>query len=254
MTLYDYPQYFDLTFREETKLEADFIEAACQKYGRWPAERLLEPGCGGGRLIVELARRDHEMVGLDTNLPALAYLAGQLRRRKVDAEIFVADMSQFRVPRQVDAAFCTFNTFRHLATEQQAVQHLRCVARSLKRRGIYILGLHLLPLDVDETCIERWTAQHGQVRVTVTLRVLSANRRLRSEEIRMSMLVRNGQREMRMRSEFSLRMYTPAQFRALLRKVPEFELCDVFDFWYEIEAPLRLNDEITDTVVVLRKR
>jgi hypothetical protein len=29
---YDYPQYYDLAFRSETRAEADFIEAACRKY------------------------------------------------------------------------------------------------------------------------------------------------------------------------------------------------------------------------------
>jgi SAM-dependent methyltransferase len=254
MNVYDYPEFLDLTFRDETRLEADFIEEACKKYGRWPAERMLEPGCGGGRLIVELARRGHEMTGFDASLRALVYLSRQLGRRRRSAELFLADLQQFRLSRPVDAAFCTFNTFRHLTTEKQAVEHLQCVAQSLKRGGIYILGLHLLPLDVDETCVERWTAKHQDTQVTVTLRVLSANRKLRRERIRLSMLVRNKKGETRMKSEFDLRMYTPAQFRSLLRKVPEFELCDVFDFWYEIDRPLKLNDEITDTVVVLRKR
>jgi hypothetical protein len=47
---YDYPQYWDLAFRSETRLEADFIEAAGEKYGDGTIRRLLEPGCGGGRL------------------------------------------------------------------------------------------------------------------------------------------------------------------------------------------------------------
>jgi hypothetical protein len=49
-------------------------------------------------------------------------------------------------------------------------------------------------------------------------------------------------------------MYTARQFRSLLCRVPDWELCDVFDFWYEIDQPLTLNDDITDTVFVLRKR
>ena len=54
---YDYPQYWDLAFRSETRLEADFIEVAARKYCEFPVRRLLEPGCGGGRLVIELAAR-----------------------------------------------------------------------------------------------------------------------------------------------------------------------------------------------------
>jgi hypothetical protein len=163
-------------------------------------------------------------------------------------------MADFRLRRPVDAAFCTFNTFRHLLTEGQAVSHLRSVVQSLLPRGIYVLGLHLLPLDADEECIERWKGQRGRSHVAVTLRVLATDRRRRLEQLRLSMLVRRDQQTQRWHSEFRLRMYTAAQFRRLLRKVPEFELCDVFDFWYDIHEPLQLNDEISDTVVVLRKR
>ena len=36
--------------------------------------------------------------------------------------------------------------------------------------------------------------------------------------------------------------------------LPSLELCGVYDFWYEIDDPMELNDERTDTVFVLRKR
>lgn len=48
---YDYPQYYDLAFAEETPAEAEFIAAACRKYAVGPVRRLLEPGCGSGRLV-----------------------------------------------------------------------------------------------------------------------------------------------------------------------------------------------------------
>ena len=48
-------------------------------------------------------------------------------------------------------------------------------------------------------------------------------------------------------------MYNAAQFRRLLRSVPEFELCDVFDFWYELDSPMKLNDELGDAAIVLRR-
>lgn len=251
---YDYPQFFDLAFRSETRAEADFIEAACRKYCAFRVRRMLEPGCGSGRLIVELSARGYEMTGFDLSSSALEYLQRRLTRRKLRAKILRADMSDFRLARRVDAAFSTWNTFRHLTTEQAARRHLQCVASSLRQGGIYILGFHLLPLDVSEESLERWSAQSGRTKVTVTLRVLATDRRRRIETLRASMRARNGMRDLRLRTEFPLRMYTANQFRRLLASVPAFELCDVYDFWYEIGQPLTLNDEITDTVFILRKR
>lgn len=250
---YDYPQYYDLAFRSETVLEADFVEAAARKYCPFPVRNLLEPACGTGRLVTELATRGYELTGFDLSRPSLGYLRRRLRRRGLHAGVFEADMAEFRLRRPADLAYCTFDSFRHLLTETAARRHLECVAGSLRPGGIYILGFHLLPPDAPEECIERWTERRSGTRVTVTLRVLATDRRRRLERLRVSLLVRTRTgRELRLRHEFPFRMYTAAQFRRLLRSVPSLKLLDVYDFWYEIDRPLKLNDEMNDTVFVLQ--
>ncbi|WP_254510939.1 class I SAM-dependent methyltransferase [Anatilimnocola floriformis] len=251
---YDYPQYYDLAFQDDTKPEADFLAAAFAKYAQRPVKRVLEPGCGGGRLIVELAKRGFSMVGFDTSDMSLDYLQKQLAKKKLKAEIYRDDMTSFTVKKPVDAAICTFNTFRHLTTAESARSHLQSVAASLAPGGIYILGLHLLPPDADEESLERWTATKGKTKVVFTLRVLDFNRRKRLEKLRATMLVRNGHKELRLASEFEFRLYTAAQIKQQLAEVPEFELCDVYDFCYEIDHPLKLDNELSDTVFILRKK
>lgn len=250
----DFAKYFDLSFRSETRAEVEFIEAACRKYCTIRVRRLLELGCGGGRLVVALAARGYQVVGLDHNRAALDYLRERLRRRRLHARLLHADMARFQLPQPVDAAFCTFNTFRHLTTEGDARTHLHCVAKSLRAGGIYLLGFHLLPADAAEECQERWSARHGRTRVTATLRVLTADRQQRLEMLRLQLRVRTPARDVQFRSEFPLRMYTLAQFERLLASVRAFELCDVYDFWYEINQPRKLNEQMTDTVFVLRRR
>ncbi len=255
---YNFPRYYDLSLCSETLREAAFIEAACRKYCRGPVRRLLEPACGTGRLVTEMAARGYRTTGLDLNRPSLDFLRRRLARRKLSAEVFEADMADFRLAKPVDAAYCTVNTFRLLLTEAAAKAHLECVAKSLRPGGIYILGFHLLPPDASEEDCERWTERRGRTQVTVTLRVLSTDRRRRIEKLRMSMLVREGaetaRKEFRIRDDFSFRMYTAPQFRRLLASVPSLELCDVYDFWYDIEHPLKLDNECADTVFILRKR
>lgn len=251
---YNYPDYYDIAFRSDTQREADFIEAACRKYCPFPARRLLEPACGTGRLVRELAARGFRLTGFDLNTSVLDYLRRRLARRKLSARVFQGDMTDFRLARPVDAAYCPVNTFRHLLTEDAARRHLECVAESLRPGGIYILGLHLLPPDAAEEDGERWTERQGKTQVTVTLRVVETERRRRVEKIRLSLLVRRGEKEFRLRHEFSFRLYTVGQFRRLLASVPAFELCDVYDFWYDIDEPQKLDETMADTVFVLRKR
>jgi SAM-dependent methyltransferase len=265
MSWYDYPHYYDIAFQSETLPEADFIEAACRKYAVGPVRTLLEPACGTGRLVVELARRGYQVIGLDINRAVLRYLRRRLRRQGLRAVLFVADMSRFGLAQPVDAAYCTFDSFRHLLSERSAWEHLECMAEVVRPGGIYILGLHLLPPDASEECVERWTERRGRTQLTVTLRVLRCDRHRRIEWIRISVLVRKrpvacrqaahprGQ-VMRFRDEFPLRIYTARQFRGLLAKTSRWELADVYDFWYEIDRPLRLTDQMADTVFILRRR
>ena len=248
---YDYPRYYDLAFRSETRREADFLVAVCRKYCPFPVRRLLEPACGTGRLLAELAARGYRMTGLDVSRPSLEFLRRRLARRGLRALVLEADMADFQLPRPVDAAYNTFDGFRHLLSEEAARRHLQCVATALRPGGIYILGFHLLPPDAAEECTERWTERYRGTQITVTLRVLSTDRRRRLETLRVSLLAR---REVRLRHEFPFRMYTAAQFRRLLARVPGLELCDVYDFWYEIDHPLVLSNELSDTVFILRKR
>jgi SAM-dependent methyltransferase len=251
---YDYPRYYDIAFQSETRLEADFFEAAFRKYCPFRVRRLLEPACGTGRLIAEMAARGYRMTGLDLNGPSLEYLRRRLARIDRRASIHQLDMTDFRLPGPIDAVFCTFDGFRHLLSEQAAKKHLRCVARHLRPGGIYILGFHLLPLDVAEECIERWTERRGRTQVTVTLRVLSTDRRGRIEWLRVCLLVREGEQVIRLRHDFPFRMYTAMQFRRLLASIPELELCDVYDFWYEIDRTFPLDDNLSDAVFILRKK
>ena len=254
---YDHPQYWDLAFRDETRLEADFVDAVAARYCNASVKTVLEPGCGGGRLVVELASRGYDVTGFDLSAPCISYLKRRLKRRGLKASVVQDDMISHRLETPVDLAICPMNTFRHLLSEDDAKSHLESIAGSLRTEGIYVLGLHLLPLDIDPESTERWSACHANTRVVFSLKVLDSNRRKRIETIRFRLSVTTGdppQRRMRYQDDFPLRMYTAAQFRRLLKSVPAFQLLDVYDFWYDIDDPLKLDNTITDTVFVLRKR
>ena len=250
---YDFPQYWDLAFRSETKLEADFFEAAFAKYCDRQVRRVAEPGCGGGRLVIEMARRGYDVTAYDLNSACVRYVKQRIRRAGLSATLFVGDMTTEQIRPAVDAAFCTFNTFRHLTTAADARSHLKSMAASICKGGIYILGFHLLPPDADEECTERWTAKHGRTHVTTTLRVLDFDRRKRIEKIRFSLRVRSGERDLKIRSEYAYRIYNATQFRRLLGSVPEFELREVFDFWYDIEEPQSFDNQLGDALFILQR-
>ncbi|SMP77406.1 Methyltransferase domain-containing protein [Neorhodopirellula lusitana] len=256
MNWYDRPQYFDMVFRDETNDEVRFFEKAFAKLVDTPVKRLYEPGCGSGRLVAAMAGRGYELVATDNNDAMLAYLQKRLKRRGLPSELLNTDMTTHVCKPAVDAAFCTFNTFRHLLDADSAETHLRSVADSLRPGGIYILGFHCIPLDADPDCTERWSAMHGGTKVSVTLRVINFERRKRRETLRVSIKATkaNGQIE-RIRSEFQLRLYTPAQAKTLLKSVDDvFEIASVHDFDYDLDEQRKMDNDLTDAVFILRKR
>jgi SAM-dependent methyltransferase len=250
---YDYPQYWDLAFRDETQGEADFIEAAANKYCDFPVTRLLEPGCGGGRLVLEMARRGYDISGFDLSHAATQYLRSRLEEHGLTANVFNADMTDYTHQPLVDIAFNTVNTFRHLLTEKAARQHLESIASSLRNGGLYILGFHLLPPDADEEDSESWDTIEGDTTVNMSLVVESCDRRTRLETIRFNLKAVTSSDVIEIETVYTLRIYQAFQLQQLVESVPEFEHVDTFDFWYDIDDPLELNDDLGDTVVVLRK-
>jgi len=250
---YDYPQYYEMTFVEDTPVEVAFFEAAFKKYCDFPVQRLLEPGCGSGRLVVEMARRGYDVTGFDLSQPSLDYLQTRLSDLELSATVFHGDMTDFQLDEPVDAAFNTWNTFRHLLTEDDARAHLQCVSHQLRPGGIYILGFHLLPLDVDEESTEQWTSREGETTVTTRLHVTASDRANRREDMRVNLRVRGTDVNLKLRHDFVFRMYTADEFRQTLQSVPQLKLLDVYDFWYDIDEPLKFDDEITDTLFILQR-
>ena len=251
---YDFPAYYDVAFMEDTELEADFVAAVWEKFGEGRLGRILEPGCGSGRLVRELASRGHHVVAFDDNAKALGYLQDRLQESGTPAELFTADLANFRVREPVDLAYCFCNTFRHLLTEEAALSHLRSVARALRPGGIYLLGLHLMPIDVDPEDSERWTAERDGVKVKTTLTVHKTFPRKRLERLRVTMDVDAPDERLCVQSWITLRLFDLEEFLGLLKRVRSLQLVGTFDFLYDVDDPITLDEYSSDVVFLLRKR
>ncbi len=255
MNCYDWPQYWDLAFDEDTHLEADFIEAAGRKYCSFPVKRLLEPGCGGGRLVFELARRGYDVSACDLSDAAVSYATERLAAADLSANVVVDDMRNLSCEPAADIGYCLVNTFRHLLTEEDAASHLQAVANSVRSGGLYLIGMHLLPPDADEEDNEEWSVSRDGTTVTMQLDVAQCDRKTRLETLkfRMEAVTHEADSPQLFETDYRMRIYRAHQFEELISQVPEFEILDVYDFWYNIEEPLQLSDEMGDTVFVLQR-
>ena len=252
--LYDYPKYYDLVFGSDWKAEFDFLLQCFDKHAVRKVQRLFEPACGTGRLLIKLAQAGYEVAGNDLNPHAVSFCNARLEKKGYPGSTVVGDMSDFKLKRKVDAAFNMINSFRHLHTEQQAVSHLQCMAAAVAKGGLYMLGLHLTPTVGSWIDREEWSARRGHLAVNSTLWSEAIDLNKREERIGMTFDIYTPTRHDQIVDEMLHRTYTEAQMNKLLAKVPELEIVETYDFCYEIDHPIQIDAETEDVVYVLRKR
>lgn len=124
-----------------------------------PAARLLtwiEPACGTGRLLIELARQTPgRCIGVDLHPAMLA--RGQTRSRRAGlSDRIRLDLLDMRLVHRAltpadphpRLAFCLDNSIRHLPTDAALVEHLASIRRIIQSRktpGAYLVGIGLTP-------------------------------------------------------------------------------------------------------------
>lgn len=252
--IYDYPAYYDIIFASDWKTEVRFLHDCFAQHVPGKVQRVFEPACGTGRLLIKLADAGYEVSGNDLNPLAVEYCNKRFVRRGYEPAAVVGDMADFRLPRRVDAAFNLINSFRHLPTEAAATAHLQCIAASLRKGGVYLLGLHLSPANGRICEDECYTAKRGRTTVQSRLWTQSIDSRRRIEMVGMTLDVTTPTRKLRLVDEMPFRMYSLPQFRRLLSRVPELVLEETYDFDHDIECPTVVDKDSEDVVFVLKKR
>lgn len=133
--LYFYSEFLN---PERTRRDADFLEQALEP----PAGgRLLDIGCGAGRLSNLLASRGYRVTGIDVSTPFLQIAEGDAACLNLKTvEYRHQDMRAMEWEEEFDAAFCYFTTFGYFSDAENA-DVLRRVARALKPGGRFLVEM-----------------------------------------------------------------------------------------------------------------
>lgn len=232
---YDHPKWYDVVHGPGTADDVDVFERLAMRYVRTRSisgegVRVLEPACGTGRYLRVLAGRGYNVVGFDIKEGMVAYARRGLERRGLAGDVFVGDMTAFSISPKADFAFCPFSTIRHLMTDDALLAHFACVARALRRGGVYIVGLDLARYGREAVSEDFWSGARGRLLVTQRVGYTPGSARMRLERVRSELVVRTPTRRQVLRSRYDLRTYNEAQW---LRVVKRSELRQVgaFDQW-----------------------
>ncbi|HEX9639805.1 MAG TPA: class I SAM-dependent methyltransferase [Candidatus Krumholzibacteria bacterium] len=247
---YDLPEYYDIVYDVDSEEEIDLLLRVAHEAGVEP-ESILEPACGGGRLLRGFARRGFAVCGFDRNERSVAYARERLEADDLEAAVFRAALDDFTISKPCDLAHCTLSTFKYMLDEAEVQRHLRCMAGAVRIGGIYIVGLHLVDTSTDEVFVERWSGARQDTRVGVRLSYDPPNLRRRREEVRLKLTVTLPQQQpQHYYSQWQWRSYDPAQLMALFESTPAWKFLRCYDFDGK-ERPL--GDDRLDKLVVLRR-
>jgi SAM-dependent methyltransferase len=140
---YSAPRYYEIAFDMNRKQEVDFLVHCFRTYARGPVKTVLDIACGTGPHLIRLGERGYRMSGLDLSPENIEFLRERAAGKGLDTELFVADMTRFKLPRPVDAAICMQDSQGHLLTNEAILAHLRCVARALRPGGLYVFDRYM---------------------------------------------------------------------------------------------------------------
>jgi len=253
-SIYDHPTYYDLIFGSDWVAEFRFLEKVFKQHVRGKTKRLLEPACGTGRLLYRMLKSGYHCEGLDLNEKAVEFCNKRLERHGYKPTAFVANMCDFTVKKPFDAAFNTINSFRHLTTEAMAVAHLRAMAAAIRPGGIYALGFHLTPLVGPTTDEESWTARRGHLQVNTHMWPRDKDPKTRIERFNLRFDIYRPTGSSRIDDCLVLRSYTYKQFAAMVKKVPEWQVETAYDFSYDADEPIEIDESTEDVVYILKRQ
>ncbi len=255
---YRAPLWYDIVFDCDTRCEADFLESIRVTHGLSQGRRVLEPACGTGRILIELAARGWNCAGFDSE-PAMVEFAGlRAQQEHVQDRLVVWEdrMEAFALKEKsgYDLAFTLLSTFKYLTEEKQVSAFFAQIYEALAPGGVFVLGTHLTDYTQEKIEHERWVGERDGVRVVCNTRTWPADSTTRLEAMRNRLQVtQDGEHAARMETLWNVRSYDVEELQRTIENASGFELVATYDFDYDLTKPLP-NWENTDTVVlVLRK-
>jgi SAM-dependent methyltransferase len=148
-----YPNVYDAAFSWDRSQEArTFLRVARTRRGS-PPRSAVELACGTGPLARLWAGWGIDAYGVDRSRTAIAR-ARQLGRGIIPPEHWVtSDITNFRLPRQVDLAAVPLDGLGYLVEENGLLGFFRAARRSLTPGGILAIDLTLHPAGGDPLTI-----------------------------------------------------------------------------------------------------
>jgi SAM-dependent methyltransferase len=127
-----------------------------------PQARVLELGCGTGRVLVPLAEKCRRILGVDVSEAMLALCRRKLAERRLlssSAEVRQGDITDIELGEEFDLIIAPFRVFQTLETDREVSGYFTAVRDHLSSGGTAILTASRPSRDAERMRRE-WVADH----------------------------------------------------------------------------------------------
>jgi len=136
MSEYDvWAEVYDLLYGDYRD-DVEFYKNEAVKAGG----KVLEVGCGTGRIYLELLREGLDIYGIDISPMMLKILREKAESMGLTPKVYLADMRRFELGERFKLIIIPFRTFLHNLTVKDQLDTLMCCRRHLLRGGKLILN------------------------------------------------------------------------------------------------------------------
>jgi SAM-dependent methyltransferase len=135
----------------------DIDTAFVQRHGDRPG-RLLDLGCGTGRLLIPFAQRGWWVLGVDLSAEMLAVAAGKARQAGAEVQLMRANLVALDAltPCSFDRAACLFSTLGMVVGSDMRRRVVAHAYRLLRPGGRFILHVHNRWFNLHDPSGRRW--------------------------------------------------------------------------------------------------
>jgi len=129
-------QWYDVDMARNMRFDdVTFYAELCEREGG----KVLELGCGNGRVLLELVGRDIDAVGVDTSRKMLQILQCKAGTKGLEPPICQMDARRLAFARSFDVVLCPYSLVTYMSQPDDLKRMLTEVRQVLRRSGLLVL-------------------------------------------------------------------------------------------------------------------
>ena len=210
---------------------------------------VLELGCGNGRILLELAERGIDVVGIDRSQKMLTELLRKASARGLRVQACAMDVRRLGFAVRFDVVYCPYSLVTYMTDEEDATRMLDEAKGVLAPDGLLVVDAFIRRhVDSSRDYARDYVRPFGERSLVRSKRITPLSERVNRVERRYEIVSADGTIDERIDTCEDIRVYSPTELTALV------EACGLRtrEAWWNYASTQPLGDAQFFTVVAER--